>query len=105
MFAFFSLKAIKPLQNINRFYTIRVDKILFEEYLLQIVHGRNGFKGRTKNYYFKEVQPLSNKLEKLFKRRFNASSRLGTNYVLLTQNYDQSFAHEVLGKFKNLSLV
>ena len=105
MFAFFNLKAINPLQDINRFYAIRVDKTLFEEYLLQIVHGRTGFKGRTRNYYFKEAQPLSLQLEKTLKKRFNATSRLGTNYVLLTQNYDQSFAQEILEKFKNPLLI
>ncbi len=96
MYAFLDLKAINPERNIDRFYSIYIDKTLFNEPFLTINHGRNRFRGRTISYYFEDQKTLEKKLVHILKRRFTAKKRLGTNYELTASQWDAAFNNSLL---------
>lgn len=99
MFAFFDFKAVNPERNIDRFYSIYLDRTLFEDHFLTINHGRNRFKGRTISYYFYNKDDLTEKLVYILKRRFSAKSRLGVNYDLISSKWDSSFKDVIMPSF------
>ena len=98
MFARLDLTAVNSEQNVDRFYDIRIETNLFGEYRFQIVYGRNGFKGKTLNYYFNDPLPLSRKLKQTLHKRFHASTRIGTNYYLTKIDHDKMFEEMILTK-------
>jgi len=76
----YELRAFNSATSINRFYNIHIGETLFNELYLHILHGRCGFKGRERFYYFKDEYSLEKKLKEILKRRYTAKNRIGVNY-------------------------
>ena len=77
------LRAIKPETNVNRVYEIRIDKGLFNSWLVLIGYGRYGGGSRQKNYSFFNVMEAKAFVQKNLKKRFQSHKRIGRDYKIV----------------------
>ncbi|MGC8483734.1 MAG: WGR domain-containing protein [Thermodesulfobium sp.] len=83
----YSFKAINPHSNVNRWYSVRVGKDLFGDWYILSSWGRIGSKGgQKKEYVFDSLKEVIKKAISICKKRLNASSRIGCNYVCTNQS-------------------
>lgn len=102
MYALFKLKAKNKIKDIDRFYDICIQEDLFSNFSFTICHGRNGFQGRKRHHIFEDSLSLVSFLNKNFKRRLNAMSRLGTNYEFASIDFDSEFKDKIFEKLNIL---
>lgn len=77
------LRAIKPETNVNRVYEIRLDKGLFNSWLVIIGYGR--YKGGScqKIYSFFSLKKVEAFVDKTLKKRFQSYKRIKCNYKII----------------------
>jgi len=96
VFAQIDLEAINPLKKVDRYYTVIISPNLFGEIALQTIYGRNGTRGQKRTYTFDSDQECILKLNEVLRKRLNAHGRLGTNYSVVDQNFDDAFTSRIL---------
>lgn len=77
------LRAIKPETNVNRVYEIRLDKGLFESWLVIIAYGRYGGGAYQKIHSFFTVEDARKFVQKTLKKRFQSHKRIGCYYKVV----------------------
>jgi hypothetical protein len=77
------LRAIKPETNINRVYEIRIDKGLFNSWLVLIGYGRYGEGSCQKIYSFFNAREAKTFVQKNLKKRFQSHKRIGCYYKIV----------------------
>ncbi len=80
------LRAIKPETNVNRVYEIRIDKGLFNSWLVLIGYERYGGGSRQKIYSFFNVMEAKAFVQKNLKKRFQSHKRIGCDYKIVKAN-------------------
>lgn len=75
------LRASNPSKNIRRWYSLRIGKDLFGEWLLISQWGRQGFRGQYKEYIFSNEAEAQQKYQTILKKRLNSKSRIGCDYI------------------------
>jgi len=96
VFAQIDLEAINPLKKVDRYYTVLISPNLFGEIALETIYGRNGTRGQKRTYTFSTDQECLLKLNEVLKKRLNAHGRLGTNYCVVNQTFDDEFTDRIL---------
>ena len=80
---YFKLRAINPARNLDRSYEIIAHKGLFDSWLVITAYGRYGHKGgQTRTTIFDTERQAQNFVDKVLKKRLNASKRIGCDYVM-----------------------
>lgn len=74
------LKAIHTEYNLARFYTIRIDRNLWNHVAVSTSYGRIGTHGNIKHAYFEEDKEVRVYLRLVLRKRFNSEKRIGTQY-------------------------
>jgi len=77
------LRAIKPETNVNRVYEIRLDRGLFESWLVIIAYGRYGGGACQKIHSFFTVEDARKFVQKTLKKRVNSQKRIGCYYKIV----------------------
>ena len=77
------LRAIKPETNVNRVYEIRVDRGLFNSWLVITAYGR--YRGGTcqKTHSFFSLEEARTFVQKTLKKRFQSQKRIGCCYKII----------------------
>lgn len=71
-------------RNIDRWYSLRVDKNLFNEWCLSISYGRIGQRGQSKQYRWPDTAVLMTQIKSTLRKRLNATNRIGCNYQIIS---------------------
>lgn len=77
----FSFEAIHLSANMKRGYSLGVGKDLFGDWYVVSTWGRKGRTGQSKYVFVASPQEILQKVTSICKKRLNATSRLGCNYV------------------------
>ena len=80
---FCSLMAKDTLKNIDRKYSLLLQRDLFGGWILITRWGRDGSKGQGKQYSFTDEAKAQKKFQQVLKRRLNAQKRIGCNYQVV----------------------
>lgn len=75
-----SLKACNPERNVFRFYTLSLDRDLFNKWMLTCCYGRIGCKGTLKTYSLLSYDEGKRLYNRALKKRVNAKGRIGCDY-------------------------
>jgi predicted DNA-binding WGR domain protein len=79
-----SFKAENIEKNIKRFYSITIEKNLFDEFEVITYYGRVGSRnGTRKTYYPQSLTDIKKQVLYLLKKRASAPKRIGCPYVLV----------------------
>lgn len=76
------LKAIHNEHNLARFYTIRIDRNLWDHITVITSYGRIRTHGNVKHAYFEEAKEAQDYLKLVLRKRFNSEKRIGTQYKI-----------------------
>ena len=63
-----------------RFYTIRIDRNLWDHITVSTSYGRIGTRGNTKHEYFEEAKEAQVYLRSVIRKRLNSKKRIGVDY-------------------------
>ena len=85
------LRAVKPELNVNRAYTIYLNKGLFGSWVVMIAYGRYNVRGQQKNYPFFSLQDSKKFIKKTLSKRLKAEKRIGCNYSIVHQKVSEDF--------------
>jgi hypothetical protein len=85
------LRAVKPELNINRSYTIYLNKGLFESWVVMIAYGRYNVRGQQKNYPFFSIEDAKSFIKKTIHKRLRSEKRIGCNYTIVCQKASDDF--------------
>lgn len=77
------LEAVNTECNISRYYTLQLDRNLFDDHCVTTVYGRRGHSGTTRSYHFASVTDARAKFNALYKKRLNSEKRIGVNYKVI----------------------
>jgi len=77
------LRAVKPETNVNRVYEIRINKGLFDSWLVIIGYGRYGGGTCQKIYSFFNELDATAFVHKNLKKRFQSHKRIGCYYKIV----------------------
>ena len=81
---YLKLRATNPIINLDRRYEIFCQKGLFNSWLVTTAYGRYGNKGgSTKTVIFDTEPQAQIFIDKVLKKRLNATKRIGCNYEIL----------------------
>lgn len=80
------LRAIKPETNVNRVYEIRVDRGLFNSWLVIIAYGRYRGGACQKIHSFFNIEDVKKFVQKTLKKRVNSQKRIGCYYKIVKAN-------------------
>jgi predicted DNA-binding WGR domain protein len=74
------LQAIHIKHNLARFYTIRIDRNLWNQITVSTSYGRIGTHGNIKHAYFEEDKDAQIYLKSVLRKRLNSEKRIGVDY-------------------------
>jgi len=77
------LRAINPEANVNRVYELRMDKGLFNSWLVIIGYGCYGGGACQKIYSFFDIEEAKVFVKKKLKKRFQSHKRIGCYYKIV----------------------
>ena len=78
---YIKLRATNPAINLDRAYEILLQKGLFNFWLVTTAYGRYGQKGgQTRTTLFDNELQAQHFIDKVLKKRLNATKRIGCNY-------------------------
>jgi hypothetical protein len=78
---YIKLRATNPALNLDRAYEILFHRGLFNSWLITTAYGRYGQKGgQTKTYLFDTKIQAESFIQKILKKRLNATKRIGCDY-------------------------
>ena len=77
------LEARDPARNIWRYYTLGIERTLFNDYAVRSMYGRIGETGRHRCYHFRTLAEARHKYHQLLHKRLHAQSRIGVNYQVV----------------------
>ena len=80
------LRAIEPDTNVNRMYEIRIDRGLFNSWLVIIGYGRYGGGACQRIYSFFDMKEATAFVHKKLKKRFQSHKRIGCYYKIIKAN-------------------
>lgn len=76
-----TLRATLPEKNLDRDYTILVQKGLFNLWVVNILYGKWGApRHRKRQYSFDAPKQAQSFIKKTLRKRLNAQNRIGCNY-------------------------
>jgi hypothetical protein len=90
------LRAVRPEININRVYELRLDKGLFNSWLVIIAYGRYGGGFSQKINSFFTLEEAKAFVNKTLKKRAKAEKRIGCSYNLISRNSSSDFIEDCL---------
>jgi predicted DNA-binding WGR domain protein len=74
------LTATNRASNLARFYTIRIDRNLWNHITVSTSYGRIGTHGNIKHAYFEEDKDAQIYLKSVLRKRLNSEKRIGVDY-------------------------
>lgn len=90
------LRARKPETNVNRVYELRLDKGLFNSWLVIIAYGRYGVGLSQKINSFFTLEEAKTFVNKTLKKRSKAEKRIGCSYHLISRSSSNDFINDCL---------
>jgi hypothetical protein len=90
------LRARQPEININRVYELRVDRGLFNSWLVIIAYGRYGGGFSQKIHSFFTLEEAKTFVNKTLKKRSKAEKRIGCSYHLISRSSSNDFIDDCL---------
>jgi hypothetical protein len=75
-----TLRAILPEKNLDRDYTICIQKGLFGLWVLNIFYGKWGAGCRKLQYSFEKQEEAQDLIKKTLRKRLTSQKRIGCNY-------------------------
>ena len=83
-----TLRARLAEKNLDRDYTISIQKGLFKLWVVSIFYGKRGTAGHQLRYGFETPQQGQKFIKKTLRKRLNSYSRIGCNYQLVSSSGD-----------------
>ncbi len=83
-----TLRARLAEKNLDRNYTISIQKGLFKLWVVNIFYGKWGTAGHKLRYGFETPQQGQKFIKKTLRKRLNSYSRIGCNYQLVSRSGD-----------------
>ena len=94
-----SFEATHAAANVNRWYNVRAGTDLFGEWYVLSSWGRKGYKGgQKKEYGVISSEDVRKKVLSICKKRLNATSRIGCNYICTSHPLSLENINIVLNK-------
>ena len=90
------LRARQPEININRVYELRVDRGLFNSWLVIIAYGRYGVGLSQRIHSFFTLEEAKTFVNKTLKKRSKAEKRIGCSYHLISRSSSNDFIDDCL---------
>jgi len=83
-----TLRACLAEKNLDRDYTISIQKGLFKLWVVSIFYGKWGTAGRHLRYGFETPQQGQMFIKKSLRKRLNSYNRIGCSYQLVSSSGD-----------------